>query len=480
MLRSAFDKIMDFDPIVVVAAAVASIGLLILAARKQRQRNGALYPPYAPGTTLETMKIASGGEGVWWYLQVAKELKTRVFQLSLPSLAPMVVVVGEVETFRKILTDPLSTKPSIYKSIRKILGGAPTMFTSSGGNIWHSKRKSCAPAFSSNHIKRMNKIAMEKTNKWIDEELRPMIEAGTSFNVGEEMIKITLDVISETAFEYKMSPEEKSMYVSELELGLIEFAMKEPSNPLRHLFGMFLPERRRAFVAAEKLHKLGMKILDSYRKLETPTKGTIMDQIMTSTAFETDKDRVGQILEFLLAGHDTTGYSISWILLELARNPEEQKRLRASLSSMSPEEWSKSDVLKMVVKEGMRLHPVAANGSIRVIGKDMMTSKKELLPKGSEVIIPFLLLFRDPDVFENANSFCPTRWENPSKTMTEAFNPFSLGKQNCIGQSLARAEMHYVVARICSEFNLVVEEEGSVDFFLTLKPIGVKLRAENA
>jgi len=363
--------------------------------------------------------------------------------------------------------------------MRKVLGGAPTMFTSNG-SIWHSKRKSCAPAFSSNHIKRMNKIAMEKTNNWIQEELRPMIEAGTSFNVAEEMIKITLDVISETAFEYKMSPEEKSMYVSELELGLIEFAMKGALNPFRRFIGMFLPERRRAFTAAGNLHKLGMKILDSYRKLETPTKGTIMDHIMTSTAFETDRDRVGQILEFLLAGHDTTGYSISWILLELARNQEEQKRLRESLSSMSPEEWSKSDVLKMVVKEGMRLHPVAANGSIRVIGKDMMTSKKELLPKGSEVIIPFLLLFRDPDVFENANSFCPTRWENPSKTMTEAFNPFSLGKQNCIGQSLARAEMHYVVARICSEFNLVVEEEGSVDFFLTLKPIGVKLRAENA
>merc|ERR1712038_1393976 len=212
------------------------------------------------------------------------------------------------------------------------------------------------------------------------------------------------------------------------------------------------------------------KIQESYRNLEAPTKGTIIDLIMTSsTAFETDKDRAGQILEFLLAGHDTTGYSISWILFELARNPEEQKRLRASLSSMSPEDWSRSDVLRMAVKEAMRLHPVASAGSIRVIGKDMMTSKKELLPKGTIVFLPLMLLFRNPEVFENENSFHPSRWENPTREMTDAFNPFSLGKQNCIGQSLANAEMHYVVARICSEFDLFVEEEGSVDYFLTLK-----------
>merc|ERR1712113_466723 len=128
----------------------------------------------------------------------------------------------------------------------------------------------------------------------------------------------------------------------------------------------------------------------------------------------------------------------------------------------------------------MRLHPVVAGGSIRVIGKDMMTSKKEILPKGSVVLMPFIMLLRDPGVFEKENCFCPSRWENPTKAMTDAFTPFSLGKQNCIGQSLAKAEIHYVIARICSQFDLFIEEEGSVDFFLTLKPIWVKLRATKA
>jgi len=423
--------------------------------------------------------MVSSSEYPWWVLRVARELKSRVFQLSLPFPVPMVVAVGEVDTFRKVLKDSRSKKPdAIYKHMRMI-EGTPTMFTSND-EPWHSRRQAIAPSFSSNHVKRMNKVAIDKTEDWIAKELCPSIEAGHSFDVAKEMVKITLDAICETAFEYNMSTDEKAYFTSELELALIEFALKAPSNPLRRMFGLLLPERRRAFAAGKNLKQLAMKIQQSYRTLETPAEATVINLIMTSDAFKTDTERAAQIVEFLVAGHDTTGYSISWILLELARNPVEQRRLRASLSSMPPEEWSRCDTLKMIVKEGMRLHPVAAAGSIRVIGNDIVTSKKQLLPKGSIVFLPFILLFRNPEIFKDENSFCPLRWESPSRDMLDAFSPFALGKQNCIGQSLAKAEMHYIVGRICSEFDLCVEEEGSVDFFLTLKPIGARLKAAKA
>jgi len=183
------------------------------------------------------------------------------------------------------------------------------------------------------------------------------------------------------------------------------------------------------------------------------------------------------LFEFLLAGHDTTAYSIAWILIELARNPPEQKKLRDELSQLSPEEWNKSEHLKMVIKEGMRLHPVASAGSLRKIGRDIFTPNKELIPKGSICFCPFILLFRNPDIFPDPNVFNPRRWENPTRDQLDAFNPFSLGKQNCVGQSLAKAETQAIVARICSEFELQVEDEGDVDFFLTLKPVGARLRA---
>jgi len=67
--------------------------------------------------------------------------------------------------------------------------------------------------------------------------------------------------------------------------------------------------------------------------------------------------------------------------------------------------------------------------------------------------------------------------KKPTQEMVDALNPFSLGKQNCLGQSLAQAETFSIVARIITKFELSVETEGKVDFFLTLKPVGAILKA---
>jgi len=112
-----------------------------------------------------------------------------------------------------------------------------------------------------------------------------------------------------------------------------------------------------------------------------------------------------------------------------------------------PEEWNTSEKHKMAIKEGMRLHPVAAPDSLRKTGRDTATPNKELIPNGSLCFCPFILRFlnRDIDIFLIPNKFIPIRWENPTSDMLDAFNPFSLGKQNCAGQSLAKAETQAIV-----------------------------------
>mmetsp|Transcript_2002 Transcript_2002/g.2423 ORF Transcript_2002/g.2423 Transcript_2002/m.2423 type:complete len:130 (+) Transcript_2002:2-391(+) len=126
----------------------------------------------------------------------------------------------------------------------------------------------------------------------------------------------------------------------------------------------------------------------------------------------------------------------------------------------------------------MRLYPVAAGGSIRTLGRDFVTDGGLFLPKGSIAFIPLILLLRNSDIFEDADSFIPSRWDNPTNEMEAGFLPFSLGKQNCIGQSLATAEIYSIVPRICAEFELELVDEGETNFFLTLKPANVMLKAK--
>lgn len=465
-----------------IVFAVLAIFILgwILLPKSKIVKDGYGYPPRAPVGTWETLRKAASSDYPWWLLEVAHELKSGIFRLALPIPgAPMVVAVGEGGAFRQIMTDPLTRKPRLYEEFRPVNGGTATLF-SSFGNAWHAKRKAVAPAFASKHVRRMNDVALAKVESWMEGRLRPAAEAGDSIDFDEEILHVILSAISETAFEYSMSKEESSMFISELELALTEFALKAPSNPLRKFVGMLLPERRRAFAAGQNLRRLSLTIIASYRKLEAPLHGTIIDLLMRSTAFKDDGEKAAQIVEFLVGGHDTTAHSIAWTLLELARNPVEQVKLRDSLTGLAQGQMGNSDYLAMVIKEAMRLHPVAAASTYRQIGRDMVTNGtyKYFLPKNSIVILPFLVQFRDSLVFDQPDLFKPSRWENPTKEMIDAMHPFSFGKQNCVGQSLASAQMKAILPKICSEFELTVEDEGRADFFLTMKPAGVLLKAK--
>jgi len=53
---------------------------------------------------------------------------------------------------------------------------------------------------------------------------------------------------------------------------------------------------------------------------------------------------------------------------------------------------------------------------------------------------------------------------------------FGLGNRNCIGQSLATAELDSVLPRLVARYNMHLESEGELDFFLTLKVNGARVR----
>ena len=332
-----------------------------------KNKYDAKYPPFAPGGMWNHMKMITSSEFPWWLLDVSKQLRTGgVFQLSLPVFPTKhFVVVGDPTVVRAISTDPTTLKPGAYKFLDVISGG-PTIL-SSNSQTWHAKRKAAAPAFSSNHNKRMTKVAADITETWVNDKLAVLSNNNGSFDVGREMILIILMALSETAFEYKMSKQEANLFKANLDIALVEFTRKSPGNPFRQsFFGRILPERRKAFHARDSTHGLICHIMAEYRRKKeknSTTPGTIIELVMESDAFPTNQSKMAQLMEFLLAGHDTTAYTISWILICLANHPKEQAKLRASLVDLSTENWRNCEFLRNVIKEGMRLYPAARSGA---------------------------------------------------------------------------------------------------------------------
>lgn len=115
-----------------IIATIVFIGYLILKIRTtsirsyEKQSSSSSkqrYPPYAPGTMLHHIRMASSSQYPFWILDVANnQLGTNIFQLSLP-LRPLSYkfVVGDAQTAREILMDDKSTKPmDIYGHMRNL------------------------------------------------------------------------------------------------------------------------------------------------------------------------------------------------------------------------------------------------------------------------------------------------------------------------------------------------------------------------
>lgn len=86
------------------------------------------------------------------------------------------------------------------------------------------------------------------------------------------------------------------------------------------------------------------------------------------------------------------------------------------------------------------------------------------------------LLHHNSTVFGEHDKFRPSRWKDPTQEMKDSFLIFSAGKQNCIGQSLAKAELQCIIPKILSVVDLEVENQGTTEWFLTLKPVGAMLK----
>lgn len=436
---------------------------------RTKEGHASHYPPYLPISYIHILRTLSAGQLPQSMLKWARVYSCNIYSLRMLFIGARFIVVGDANVMRKVLTHESISKPWVYKVTTSIHNGGTNFFVENGER-WYHARKSIMHAFSSHHIRRMRNVTLEKVDKFMK---KLDTNLSKSFDVGKEMINLTLEVICDAAFEYKMSESEQEEFLTELEI-----VLKENRNshiPLRWRLGRFIPSVRRARLGSRRLYALGEKILATYRTIENPIKDTVMDRIVNNPNYSDDKERINDMLVLLLAGHDTTAYSLAWILKELAKHRQEQAKLRSELLNTSIEERYNLKALQNVIKEGLRLNPVAALGGIRTSSKDIILKATDkyphtVIPKGSMIFFSLMSVLHNPLYFENPDEFIPSRWENPSDDAVTAYLPFLTGPRNCVGQSLAYAEIRTVLSNLCSNYEFKIENEGTNTFFLTYKP----------
>jgi len=232
------------------------------------------------------------------------------------------------------------------------------------------------------------------------------------------------------------------------------------------------------------------------------------------------KGLLDEVTTLLFAGHDTQSATLSWGLLKLIQHPDVQRDLRASLedkvisealglrssvvsskrstrggdsarkeSEKSNPAWATSafaPMLESVIRETMRLHPVAPL-VVRRLTSDVQYGNGAVLPKGCAVGVWLSSVHRDTEIWDRPEEFDPSRWIGPSHARTGStgslseeaisdeapssspassalkrrgvgYMPFAYGPRACVGQHLAQVTMRVALAHLVDAFEFAPSE----------------------
>lgn len=152
-----------------------------------------------------------------------------------------------------------------------------------------------------------------------------------------------------------------------------------------------------------------------------------------------------QMLTMLIAGHDTSTALLAWTFALLGEHPDIYQRLIEELDTLD-----KSPLLDQVIKESLRLYPPIHIGNRRVA--EEMDFGEGKVPAGERMFYSIYLTHRDPEIWENAEDFCPERFAHGRKTPPMSYVPFGGGPRSCIGAAFGQAEARIVMSHLLRNY----------------------------
>jgi cytochrome P450 family 6 len=455
-------------------------------------------PPLASGGFFKVMKEFNSPNFHEYALGQARN-EAKIVRLPLWPILPWnmrLMAVYDPKVGRKILENPKAFKPrGIYEMFDSIVGG--TCFISEEGERYKHPRKAVLMGISRNTINDMVRMIHEVMDDWIPHALGDEVN---EVDIGDEMQKCTIQSIGKIAFGCAISKEEQENTLRDATLAVYEFSIESEMYPWRkipYLGPMIFNGRRQAEECVKKLRTFCTGMLHHHRSdksIEEMKEAAVLDGLVTNdkgkAAGGTDDDIVSDMMLLYFAGFDTTGYTISFALLELSKNQDIQTQLRNDLRESTnagggDKKQYDCPLLKRVVKETMRLWSVAAAGGGRIIPDDMVVSVDDgkggerpmTLPKGSLALVCLFPLMRDKDTFDRPDEWLPYRWEDPTQDMKDAFLPFLTGRRSCPGQLLALCESEIFLARLVQDYEWTIVKEVPPTYAVTLKIKGTILQA---
>jgi cytochrome P450 len=298
----------------------------------------------------------------------------------------------------------------------------------SNGESWVTHRRMIQAAFTKPTIARFSD-RMAAVNAELLEEWTRAADKRKSVNVTRDVSRAVLKITLQSIFgaDYETVAPEFRVFVDDAARDL---KFVEALRPLRERVLQIVSRRR-------EQNRLDDDILGI----------TIQGRDRTSGEPMTDAELGREILNLVVAGHETTASLINWIWFLLAAHPEAQTKLGQELDSGGCEEHPTIETFpdyvytRQVIDEALRLYPPLWLMSRKAKEDDYLG--EYFVPAGTEIYISPYFIQRNPKFWDAPDRFDPGRMSTGNKPDRPelAFCPFGAGPRKCIGDFFARVEI---------------------------------------
>lgn len=360
----------------------------------------------------------------------------------------------------------------------RLLGGDGLFTAYNDEPNWQKAHDVLMPAFSQQAMRRYHSIMFDVADELVT---RWDQRADQGVDVSADATRVTLETIGRCAAGYPFGcfeSEDVHPFVEHMVAGL------EGSDRVGVYRQTFLPKfvarraEREVRCHAAEMHAIADDIVAERRRRGLGRHDDLLELMLVSD-LEPANIRY-QLINFLVAGHETTSGALSFALYFLSQHPEVADKARAEIAEVWGDEQrpgfeliAKLRYVRRVFDEALRLHPTVP-GFYRAAREDTVLAGVHPMSKGDWVLALTATLHRDPRWGGDPEAFDPDRFAPDQVRARPAglYKPFGTGPRSCIGRQFALHEAVLLLAVLLRRYELVADPEYQLQIAerLTLMP----------
>eukprot|EP00929_Paragymnodinium_shiwhaense_P027106 TRINITY_DN15987_c1_g2_i2.p1 TRINITY_DN15987_c1_g2~~TRINITY_DN15987_c1_g2_i2.p1 ORF type:complete len:499 (+),score=87.69 TRINITY_DN15987_c1_g2_i2:116-1612(+) len=447
------------------------------------------------GNTLAFLRAIRSGRHLDYLNDVHKELGSTTVYTGPGTQVVITCDPKNVEYILKSNFDNYPKGPHMQTRLDDLLGGG---IFNADGDLWHSQRKTASRMFNESTFKHhIWKVIDRNCSKVID--ILKATPTGETIRLFNLMNRFTLDTIGAIGFAKNLGtlehPESPFLASFDRAQQLCFLRFVKPTWWINRLLG--LGEEREAAQHFKTLTNYADLVVADLKSGLEGDKGDSFVGLFLKDA-KRNGETIGDIfmrdmvLNFLIAGRDTTAQATSWCIYLLSQHPEVEEKILAEAEEMcgdsdpSYEQVKRMKYVQAVINESLRLYPSVPLNEKYVLNDDTLPDGT-FVPSGTTVTYNSYAMGRNCDIWgPDAAEFKPQRWLDMGGVPSSyAYPIFHAGPRECLGKRLAQIEMKACLVRVLRAVKIrlaVPPSEVRYDAQLTLgmvtdMPCTVEVRA---